>query len=566
MRQPGCACSLRATARPVGRCSFRAWLRRGQAFRPPTCRAPLSVLRGQRAARAGCPSRQRSSRSLAPRRDSQAGAPRRTPVRGAPPRRASKSPVPERGLGAAPRERPPALGARTLLAAGRDHLGALPEPHHQAQPDRARCRDHRRELARVPGRRRLLLGDLDPQRRETRRPLQLRFANPPPQIRQARKLGDRGGDLLGVEERQRLYERRARVLVLHRLGDQPMRIAALGRERAAHQLADGGGIDARSAHLQILHEVVAEGLRGREAIVRIRAQRLIADRCEDPIHVRHDRSDARFIASHARTNGLGRRLLLREPAAGDRLPQHDPDREHIGAAVDRAPQDLFGRGVGKLALEDAGLGRALAVRCLGHAEIHQLHLPVIGDEHILRADVAVHDVQGRAVEVPQLVRVVQPGQHLAEDVQVDVQRQPARGTHTVEKHAERLAIQVLHREKVPVAFLIHLERLHDVRVLEPRSESRLVHEHRHEALFARQLLSQLLDHEQLAELPESHREREMDRAHPALAKRRHQPVLAELIGGGGRVLGVRTRRHHVLCLACSCSRIQRLLRSTCPRT
>jgi hypothetical protein len=100
-------------------------------------------------------------------------------------------------------------------------------------------------------------------------------------------------------------------------------------------------------------------------------------------------------------------VALREAPRRDRLPHHHADAEEIGASVDRIARGLLRRDVGELALEHAALRRARRARGLRDAEVDQLHLPVVGDERVLGAHVAVHDVQRRAVEIGQRVRVLE---------------------------------------------------------------------------------------------------------------------------------------------------------------
>ena len=125
---------------------------------------------------------------------------------------------------------------------------------------------------------------------------------------------------------------------------------------------------------------------------------------------------------------------------------------------------------------------------LRHAEVDQLDLPVVGDEHVLRADVAVHDLQRRAVEIGQRVRVLEAGEHAGQDPEPQRQAQLARtAQQPIEDARQRLAVEVLHRDRqLPVAGQ-HLVGLHDVRVIEAERQPRLVEEHRHEVGIGGQL-------------------------------------------------------------------------------
>ncbi len=83
---------------------------------------------------------------------------------------------------------------------------------------------------------------------------------------------------------------------------------------------------------------------------------------------------------------------------------------------------------------------------LGDAEVDHLDDAVIGDEDVLRAHVAVDDVDRRSVEIAQVVRVMEPGERVAQDANLERQR------HLVVPHAganaaERLAVEVLHGDE-----------------------------------------------------------------------------------------------------------------------
>ena len=78
-------------------------------------------------------------------------------------------------------------------------------------------------------------------------------------------------------------------------------------------------------------------------------------------------------------------------------------------------EDLLGRREANLALEDARLGHGLGVGGLGDPEVDELRRPLVGHEDVVRAHVAVHDLEGRAVVVGELVRVVQSRQRVGQD-------------------------------------------------------------------------------------------------------------------------------------------------------
>src|SRR5690606_11184213 len=85
-----------------------------------------------------------------------------------------------------------------------------------------------------------------------------------------------------------------------------------------------------------------------------------------------------------------RRALPDQPRAGQQLPRHDADTEHVGSAVEWPRVGLLGGQVSQLALDRADACRwTRSQRGFGNAEVDQLHASIVGQEYVLRAAVAV---------------------------------------------------------------------------------------------------------------------------------------------------------------------------------
>ncbi|HEU4406207.1 MAG TPA: hypothetical protein VFS43_13160 [Polyangiaceae bacterium] len=149
----------------------------------------------------------------------------------------------------------------------------------------------------------------------------------------------------------------------------------------------------------------------------------------------------------------------------------------------------------------------------------------------------MHDAERRAVEVGQLVRVVQPRQRLGQDEQVQRQRQGL-PPHAGEDAVERLALEVLHRQVRPLPRLADLVGLHHVRVVQPRRQTHLVEKHLVELAVARELRLQLFDDEELAEVCRALRDGQVHMRHAPLTEARDEPVATNACA-----LGVRLRAH-----------------------
>ena len=109
-----------------------------------------------------------------------------------------------------------------------------------------------------------------------------------------------------------------------------------------------------------------------------------------------------------------RRLRLERPVLAEQLVEHDAGRKHVGPAVDLAARHLFGRHVEGAAQHAARAGHRRRGD-LGDAEIQQLHGAVVEQPDVGRLDVAVDDAL--------LVRVVQAGEQLRDDVELLHERQ-----------------------------------------------------------------------------------------------------------------------------------------------
>jgi hypothetical protein len=94
-------------------------------------------------------------------------------------------------------------------------------------------------------------------------------------------------------------------------------------------------------------------------------------------------------------------LAFEKPLQRQGFPEQHPEREDVGASIDRQPLGLLGRHVAQLAAQRAGarLVVADARRRLGDAEVEQLHPTGPREHDVGGADVAVHDVEWSTVVI-----------------------------------------------------------------------------------------------------------------------------------------------------------------------
>src|SRR5262249_6678112 len=138
------------------------------------------------------------------------------------------------------------------------------------------------------------------------------------------------------------------------------------------------------------------------------------------------------------------------------------------------PAHLLGAHVAELALEDALLRLTGLAGGLGDAEVDELDLALVADEHVLRRDVAMNEVQLLAVDVALVVRVVEALARLHDD---DARlrdghrlRAVARGGRlllaAVEDAAQIFTVNELEGDEVGVLDFAEIEDLADVGVVE----------------------------------------------------------------------------------------------------
>ena len=183
-----------------------------------------------------------------------------------------------------------------------------------------------------------------------------------------------------------------------------------------------------------------------------------------------------------------------------------------------------------------GLLRSTTASALAMPKSTSFTSPVVGHHHVLRADVAVDELQRPSVHALGVVRVVQPRGHLGAD---------ARGHRVGHGRAPNLASSDSSRRrstpstysmamKMLSSMLPQLEHLHDVGVVQLRGDARLVQEHLDELGLLGEVGEDALDDQQLRT---RRRLRQEQLRHPTHREPLDEEVFPE--GGGDlwRVLG-----------------------------
>ena len=246
-----------------------------------------------------------------------------------------------------------------------------------------------------------------------------------------------------------------------------------------------------------------------------------------------DRRGPRHVAL---ANELQRLVIAggaEQPAPGGELVEENAGGEHVAAGVDLLTERLLGGHVRDFALDAAALGFLardvhLGAR-LGDAEIDDLRVSRERDDHVLRRDVAMDDVQRGAVEALFLVRVGETLADADDDLDGVLERELLVPflLHLPDDAADVVPVDVLHRDVIRTAVLPDVERLHDVRVGECGGDPRLGEEHLDEVGITGHLREDPLDDDHLFEAGHAAHDRQIELGHTARGEPTHERVLAE---------------------------------------
>ena len=206
-----------------------------------------------------------------------------------------------------------------------------------------------------------------------------------------------------------------------------------------------------------------------------------------------------------------RRLAHVGLLAGEHLVHHDADRVDVAAGVGDAAGDELGGEVGDRA-EQRLPGAGVRARCAGEAEVAELDAAVVGEQHVLGLEVAVHDAG--------LVRRGETRQHGVHDVDRLLGREPL---VVLQQLAQRDARQVLHDQVGHVGVLALVEHVHDVGVCEPGGRTGLLHESRLEGVVIGEVAVHDLDRDAALEAQVGG---EVDRRHAASGDARAHLIAA----------------------------------------
>src|SRR5512145_1364892 len=138
----------------------------------------------------------------------------------------------------------------------------------------------------------------------------------------------------------------------------------------------------------------------------------------------------------------------------------------------------------------------------------------------------MHDAQRCSVELFEFVRVVQPGQYLRQNPQVQAKWHLLPG-NSRQYLMQRLAVEEFHDEEV-LAILRHgFVGLYDIRMIESHRDSRLVSKHLHKLFIVSRASTQLFYDEEFVGGERTGLMREIDIRHPTGTELLHNFVTTQ---------------------------------------
>ena len=259
------------------------------------------------------------------------------------------------------------------------------------------------------------------------------------------------------------------------------------------------------------------------------------------------RGRRREVPRHDRLHRRELRIPLKQPLAGQQLPQDDPQREHVASPVEALGAALLRRHVRAFAFERPCMRGLRCLRRFGDSEVEQLHVAPRADHQVVGRDVAMDQTQRLPARVRQLMGSMSSTTCLLDDADRHGRRQQLFGPVGRQGQlANRTARDILHDEEVTLVILGQLMDLHHVGVDQARHESRLRNEHVDDVRFTRQVRQQPFGDDEPFETRRAKLPRQPDFGHASGCKSRERLDARRSCNGARLVLGGHRRQRPVI--------------------
>lgn len=168
----------------------------------------------------------------------------------------------------------------------------------------------------------------------------------------------------------------------------------------------------------------------------------------------------------------------KEAFAGEHLVKKDARAKDIGPSVDGFAHDLFGGHVAEFSFEDAGFGVAAFGGSFGDPKVDDFDLSFVGDDDILRGDIAVNDIEIALGEIFASVCVVETFADFGDDVNDKRDRESFFDvSRAIDQAADIASVDVFHRDKEGFTDATQFVDLGDIGMMERDGDTRFVDEH-----------------------------------------------------------------------------------------
>jgi hypothetical protein len=228
-----------------------------------------------------------------------------------------------------------------------------------------------------------------------------------------------------------------------------------------------------------------------------------------------------------------------EALAAEHLIEEDADGEDVGTVVDGGGCRQLLRGhIGDFALGHADLGVMVEEIGAGDAEIDDLDPSLVGDEDVVRAEVAVHDMERLLLEVTERMGVLHGLADLGDDHQRMFHAERVveflgAAQHTVQILAE----EIFHGDEVAAALITEIVDLHDVLMLQQGGQLGLGDEMGHHLRVVGIMRQEFFYHHQFGKALGAREAAPVDFGHAADADAVEQGVFGARFWGSLVVMG-----------------------------
>lgn len=208
--------------------------------------------------------------------------------------------------------------------------------------------------------------------------------------------------------------------------------------------------------------------------------------------------------------------MLEKPFTGAEFIQNDAQGEDVRAHVDGIASALFGAHIAELSFQHSGLGVLRFGGRFCDSEVDDLDLAFISDEKVLRRNITMNDLIGRAISAFKMMGVMQSFAGIGNGARREGWRKSLLSFDAAPGDGREIfAGDVLHRNEESALGFAEVIDLDDIRMDQLGAHSRFVLKHSNEGLFFREMAQDFFDDNKSGESGKPALARKPDLRHPA---------------------------------------------------